>query len=185
MATKLTDLTELAVPPASGDFMHIVDVDDITGNAAGTSKKVTIDRLGIGGLFTQVETVINNAAVLAMKHDVSPITLVVAEADKIHVPVSVTVVSIGAGTAESSSDDLRMGWDAATSSTADYLMSSRDFMNGVSSGTYTYNLVPAQTAFTTAYPASAVNKPLQLWCNDAFNGGWSMTVYTTYYSITV
>ena len=45
MATKLTDLTELATQPEAGDFLHIVDVTDTTGGAAGTSKKVTVARL--------------------------------------------------------------------------------------------------------------------------------------------
>tara|TARA_R110000850_G_scaffold140682_1_gene262204 strand:- start:450 stop:1058 length:609 start_codon:yes stop_codon:yes gene_type:complete len=45
MATKLTDLTELVVTPATDDFMHIVDVNDVTGGAAGTSKKITVERL--------------------------------------------------------------------------------------------------------------------------------------------
>jgi len=45
MATKLTDLTELADTPATDDFMHIVDVNDTTGGAAGTSKKITVARL--------------------------------------------------------------------------------------------------------------------------------------------
>jgi len=45
MPTKLTDLTELVSAPASGDFMHIVDVTDTTGGAAGTSKKITVTNL--------------------------------------------------------------------------------------------------------------------------------------------
>jgi len=49
MATKVTDLTELTSTPANGDYIHIIDVDDTTGGAAGTSKKVTISRLPSGG----------------------------------------------------------------------------------------------------------------------------------------
>jgi len=45
MPTKLTDLTELVVAPAGGDFLHIVDVDDPIGGGAGTSKKITVDHL--------------------------------------------------------------------------------------------------------------------------------------------
>lgn len=37
---KVTDLTELTTTPANGDYFHIVDVDDITDDPAGTSKKV-------------------------------------------------------------------------------------------------------------------------------------------------
>jgi len=49
MATKITDLTELAVTAASGDFLHIIDVDDTTGGAAGTSKKIQVTNLPGGG----------------------------------------------------------------------------------------------------------------------------------------
>jgi hypothetical protein len=49
MATKITDLTELAVTAASGDFLHIIDVDDTTGGAAGTSKKIQVTNLPSGG----------------------------------------------------------------------------------------------------------------------------------------
>lgn len=41
----LTDRTELGAAPASNDFFHIVDVDDTTDNAAGTSKKITVENL--------------------------------------------------------------------------------------------------------------------------------------------
>ena len=45
MATKITDLTELAVTAASDDFLHIIDVGDTTGGAAGTSKKIQVTNL--------------------------------------------------------------------------------------------------------------------------------------------
>jgi hypothetical protein len=184
---KITDLTALTTP-ASGDLLYIVDVSDTTGSANGTSKKITKDNLltGIGGgILTQVETTVNNAAVLAMKYDNTPITLVAAEAGKIHVPVSVTIVATWATPNESSSDDLRIGWDASTSATVDYFNTIRDFMNGISSGTHTMVASPFASGFANVYPASPVNKPLQVWCSDVFNGGWSMVIYTTYYSITV
>lgn len=179
---KVSDLAALGGTPANDDVLYIVDT------SATASKKVTYANLvggAGGGILTQVATTVNNAAVLDMKYDDTPITLVAATAGKIHVPVGVTVVATGAGSAESSSDDLRMGYDAATSATGDYLASLRDFMNGISSGVTTYNLATANTAPNTAYTATAVNQPLQLWCTDVFNGGWAMVVYTTYYSITV
>ena len=49
MATKLTDLTALGATPASGDFLHVVDISDTTGGAAGTSKKVAYSNVGGGG----------------------------------------------------------------------------------------------------------------------------------------
>ena len=49
MATKVTDLTELAVTPANDDVLHIIDVSDPTGGAAGTSKKIQVVNLPSGG----------------------------------------------------------------------------------------------------------------------------------------
>ena len=176
---KITDLTALTTPAAT-DVLAIVDV------AGAETKKITVANLtGGGGLLTQVETTVTNAQVLTMKYDNAPITLVAAEAGKIHVPVGVTFVVTDGSPAENSSDDMRVGWDAATSQVADYFNGIRDFMNGLGSGTHTITCTPLATGFANAYPASPVNKPLQAWCSDNFLGGWDMTIYTTYYSITV
>lgn len=187
MATKKVTQLTAATSAVDSDLVMIVDVDDTTMSPEGTNKKITKANLlsGVGGLLTQVETVVSNAAVLTMKYNDTPITLVAAEAGKIIVPVSITLVATGAGSAESSSDDLRVGWSASVSGTADYINSVRDYMNGISSGTYTTMLSPINTAFTTSFPFTPTNRPLQVWCNDNFNGGWSMTIYTTYYTITV
>lgn len=188
MATKKVTQLTAATSAVDSDLVMIVDVDDTTMSPEGTNKKITKANLltGIGGgLLTQVETVVNNAAVLTMKYNNTPITLVAAEAGKIIVPVSVTFVSTWGSPNESSSDDMRVGWDAATSASSDYFMGIRDFMNGISSGTHTLLSSPYTNGFLPVYPASPVNKPLQAWCSDNFNGGWSMTIYTTYYTITV
>lgn len=55
MATKVTDLTELTTAPDSSDVLHIVDVDDTTGGAAGTSKKIQVSNLGGTGTVTSVD----------------------------------------------------------------------------------------------------------------------------------
>lgn len=177
---KITELAALT-SPASDDVLAIVDV-----SGTAETKKITVANLtGGGGLLTQVETTVTNAQVLTMKYDDTPITLVAAEAGKIHVPVGVTFVCSYGSPTENSSDDMRVGWDAATSASVDYFNSIRDFMNNISSGTHTISCTPFANGFGNAYPASPVNKPLQAWCNDNFLGGWSMTIYTTYYSITV
>jgi len=177
---KITALTELTTA-ASDDVLAIVDV-----SGTAETKKITVANLtGGGGLLTQVETTVSNAQVLAMKYDNAPITLVAAEAGKIHVPVGVTFVCTYGSPTENSSDDMRVGWDAATSASVDYFTGIRDFMNGLSNPTNTISCTPSPTGFGNAYPASPVNKPLQAWCSDNFLGGWTMTIYTTYYSITV
>ena len=181
---KITDLTALTTP-ASTDVLAIVDV------AGAETKKITVANLtGGGGLLTQVETTVTNAQVLTMKYDNTdpgggPITLVAAEVGKIHVPVGVTFVATWGTPNESSNDKMHVGWDAATSASADYFNEIRGFMNGLGSGTHTLTCSPFANGFGNAYPASPVNKPLQAWCNDNFLGGWDMIIYTTYYSITV
>lgn len=178
---KISALTELTTA-ASDDVLAIVDV-----SGTAETKKITVANLtsGASGLLTQVETTVSNAQVLAMKYDNAPITLVAAEAGKIHVPVGVTFVCTYGSPTENSSDDMRVGWDAATSVSNDYFNGIRDFMNGIGSGTHTISCSPFANGFGNAYPASPVNKPLQAWCSDNFLGGWSMTIYTTYYTITV
>lgn len=56
--TNLTDKTELSTTPASGDFLHIVDVSDGTSSAEGTSKKITVSNLlnfvvNVAGFFNK------------------------------------------------------------------------------------------------------------------------------------
>jgi len=55
MAQKLTDRSELAEAPASGDLFHVVDVSDTTDGAAGTSKKVQAQYLTISDASTTVK----------------------------------------------------------------------------------------------------------------------------------
>ncbi len=189
MATKITDLAELAVAPASNDVLHIIDVGDTTGGVAGTSKKIQVSNLtgGGSGILTQVVTTVNNAAVLTMKYNNAPIELVAGIAGKIIVPVGITIVSTQAGTTESSSDDLRFGYDAPNSgSGADNFTSIRDMMNGVTGGiSQTQSFSPYASGWGLSYNADATGQPLDAWCNDVFNGGWSMVIYTTYYTITI
>ena len=176
---KITELTE-TTSAAADDVLAIVTV---AGTAA--TKKITVANLT--GNITQVSTTVNNAAVLRMKYDDLPIELVAAIAGKIIVPVGITIVSTQAGLTETSSDDLRFGWDAANSgSGADSFTSIRDMMDGVTGGvTQTQSVSPFANAWTESYNGDATNKPFEAWCSDVFNGGWSMVIYTTYYTITV
>ena len=185
MATKLTDLAALGTTPDSGDFLTVVDVSDTTGGAAGTSKKVTYANLGAGGTVVSTKVSIANAAILTMKYNNAPITLKAAESGKICVPVSCVCVATHAGSNESSSDDLRLGWDAASSTTVVRWGESRDWMNGVSSGTLSVGFGgPNSVGSTAIMTFSLTNTPFQIWCTDNFNGGWSMDVYFSYYMVT-
>tara|TARA_Y100001972_G_C7664903_1_gene335941 strand:+ start:65 stop:616 length:552 start_codon:yes stop_codon:yes gene_type:complete len=177
---KVSDLTALGATPANDDVLYIVDT------SASASKKVTYANLvaGAGGTVVSTKVSINNAAVLAMKFDNTPVTLKAAESGKIIVPVAAIVVATYATTTESSSDDLRLGWSAADSTTTQNWGASRDFMNGVSSGTITqYFGGQIGGGSFNNMTFSITNKPFQIWCSDVFNGGWSMDVYFSYYMV--
>tara|TARA_R110000782_G_scaffold269412_1_gene367491 strand:+ start:706 stop:1947 length:1242 start_codon:yes stop_codon:yes gene_type:complete len=144
----------------------------------------TIDLAVSGTEITSTKVSIDNTAVLAMKYNNTPVTLKAAEAGKIIMPVNLLVVGTHAGANESSSDNLQMGWDAASSTTSDYYFYSRDWMNGVTSGTKTsFSGGPDNGSSANMYDFSFVNKPFQAWCSDVFNGGWSMDIYFSYYMI--
>jgi hypothetical protein len=173
---KITALAALT-SPASDDVLAIVDV-----SGTAETKKITVANLtGGGGGTTTVKVSLSNANVLAMKYDNTPITLKAAEASKIVMPISVICVATHAGSNESSSDDLRMGWDAASSTTNDRWGEARDWMNGVSSGTVTACFGGNNSAGNSeTMTFSITNKPFQIWCSDVFNGGWTMDVYFSY-----
>tara|TARA_R110000796_G_C14338781_1_gene410089 strand:- start:38 stop:580 length:543 start_codon:yes stop_codon:yes gene_type:complete len=176
---KITELTE-TTSAAADDVLAIVTV---AGTAA--TKKITVANLT--GNITQVSTTVNNAAVLRMKYDDLPIELVAAINGKIIVPISVTIVATASGATESSSDNLRIGWDATGSgSGSDNFIDITDMMNGITAGNIqSQSLAPYGKSWSVAYEGSAVSQPLEAWCSDVFNGGWSMVIYTTYYTITV
>ncbi len=177
---KVSDLTALGGTPANDDVLYIVDT------SATASKKVTYANLvaGAGGTVVTTKVSINNASVLDLKYDDTPITLKAAESGKIIVPVAAVVVATHAGSNESSSDDLRLGWSASDSTTSQYWAAARDFMNGVSSGTRTqYYSGQASGGTSNNMTFSITNKPFQVWCTDVFNGGWSMDIYFSYYMV--
>lgn len=185
MSTKLTDLAALGTTPDSGDYLTVVDVSDTSGGAAGTSKKVTYANLGAGGTLLTRTITLDNTDVANMRYDTTPINLKAAEAGKIIVPVSCVCVATYGASTESSSADLRMGWDAATSTTNDRWGESRDWMNGVSSGTVTACFGANNSAGNNEKVTfSLTNVPFQIWSTTAFNGGWTMKVYFSYYMVT-
>ncbi len=177
---KITELTALTTP-ASTDVLAIVDV------AGAETKKITVANLtGAAGILTQVERVVTNAEVLTMKYDDIPITLVGKIAGKIIVPVGITIIATAAGATESVNSDLRFGWDAGNSTTGDYFGTLRNVMKNIASPDVNAQTVaPFGNSWGTSYTATPVNLDLQAWTTVDIVGGWSMTIYTTYYTITV
>ena len=177
---KITELTALTTA-ASDDVLAIVDV-----SGTAETKKITVVNLTAGSGTTTVKVSLSNADVLDMKYDDTPITLKAAEASKIVMPISVICVATHGGSNESSSDDLRMGWDAASSTTNDRWGEARDWMFGVSSGTISTCFGASSIAAANQIVTfSLTNKPFQIWCTDVFNGGWTMDVYFSYVMVDV
>lgn len=48
---RLTDQTEYTAKPADLDVLHLVDVSNVTDNAAGSSRKITVPNLLKGRVF--------------------------------------------------------------------------------------------------------------------------------------
>ena len=171
---KITELT-LLTSAASDDVLAIVDV-----SGTAETKKITVANL-TGGLTT-IKVTLSNADVLAMKWDNTPITLKAAEPLKIVVPVSCVCVATHGGSDESSSDDLRLGWDAGSSQTDDRWGEARDWMNSITTGTISTCFGgPSSAGSGQIMTFSLTNSPFQIWCTDVFNGGWTMEVYFSYY----
>ena len=175
---KITELTALTTA-ASDDVLAIVDV-----SGTAETKKITYDNLTSKLGTTTVKVSLSNADVLAMKYNNTPITLKAAEASKIIMPITVVCVATHGGSNESSSDDLRLGWDASQATTVVSWGGSRDWMNGVTSGTVSV-CFGGSSSVTNSNKIiySITNSPFQIWCTDVFNGGWTMDVYFSYVMI--
>tara|TARA_R110001583_G_scaffold69246_3_gene196445 strand:+ start:244 stop:789 length:546 start_codon:yes stop_codon:yes gene_type:complete len=172
---KITELTDLP-SPASDDVLAIVDV-----SGTAETKKITVANLTAGAGTTTVKVSLSNADVAAMKYNATPINLKAAEASKIVMPISVICVATYGASAEGSSFDLRMGWDAASSTINDRWGESRDWMGGVSSGTETACFGANNSAGNSEKMTfSITNKPFQIWSTGDFDGGWTMDVYFSY-----
>ena len=183
MATKKVTQLTTATSAADSDLVMIVDVDDTTMSPDGTNKQITKANLftGVGGgIVESVKISLDNADILALH--TTPILLKAAEATKIIVPVSMIAVSTYASGTESSSNSLYIGWDASSAGTSDYWAYARQWMNTIASGTRTFVTGgQANSGSSNAFEFDLVNKDFEIWANAAFNGGWSLDVYFSYY----
>jgi len=178
---KITELTALT-SAASDDVLAIVDV-----SGTAETKKITVANLtaGSGGTVVSVKVSIANPAITNMMYSKSPVVLKAAEVGMIIIPVSCLCVANYDLSAESSSFDLRMGWDGASSTTVDYWGSARDWMNGVGSGSNSGIFGGTNSVGSTSITTfSLTNKPFEIWSTGDFNGGWNMDVFFSYYMVT-
>ena len=166
---RLTDKTALEEQAGSGDLLMVVDVNDTTGSASGTSKKMDFKYVIQTDKYS-----LNNTEVQDL--DTTSKTLVGALSGCMVMPLSVTMLCTYAAVPEASNKDLVFGWD--DSQTILYWDKGSRFMGAKSAD--------ASYVFTGNQPGggvdagSLINKPFKMWSSGAFAGGWSCDVYVTY-----
>ena len=166
---KLTDKTALKEQLGSGDLFMVVDVNDSTGSAQGTSKKFDTKFL------LQTDKIsISNAEYQALNS--SPKTLVGALSGYMITVYNVTILCNYTSTAESSSADLYLSYDSLI--TSSYYKYIRDFMNAKTTDV-TWSLTSDPVAGGTC-ATNIINKPFKMYSSGAFNGDLTLDVYVTY-----
>ena len=166
---RLTDKTALEEQLGSGDLFMVVDVNDSTGSAQGTSKKFDTKFL------LQTDKIsISNAEYQALNS--SPKTLVGALSGYMITVYNVTILCNYTSTAESSSADLYLSYDSLI--TSSYYKYIRDFMNAKTTDV-SWSLTSDPVASGTC-TTSLLNKPFMLFSNADFNGDLTLEVYVTY-----
>jgi hypothetical protein len=166
---RLTDKTALEQQTGSGDLFMVVDVNDTTGSAAGTSKKIDskyiiqTDKISVSN--AEVQDLHNNEKILVGALSGYMIT-----------PISATCLITYAASTESSNKNIYFGFDDSVDT--HYWDTSSRFMGGQSTDvTYIFG---GRTSGSGTKSTSILNSPFAIWSNGAFNGGWSMDVYITY-----
>lgn len=168
---RLTDKTALEEQTGSGDLYMIVDANDTTGSAAGTSKKLD------SKFVIQTDKIsLSNAEVLDL--DANEKTLVGALSGYMITVYNVSVLCTYAAATESSAKNLLFGFDDSDDThywgKGDRLMNSEttdcSFVIQAQGG-------PRAPVKTT----SIINSPFICWASSTgFNGGWSCDIYITY-----
>ena len=166
---RLTDKTALTEQTGSGDLYMVEDVSDSTGSASGTSKKIDSKFVIQTDKFS-----LNNTEVQALH--TTPKVLVGALSGYMVTPFNVTILTTYASSTEASANNLMLGYDSSVDTS--YWTQIRRMMNGITTDA-TFIPPPVNVAAGTC-STSILNKPFEMWSNDAFDGGWSMDVYVTY-----
>ena len=102
---RVTDLTALAEQTGSGDLFNLVDVNDTTGSAQGTSKSIDSKFVIQTDKFS-----LSNAEVIAL--DTSPKTLIGALSGYMPTIYNVTVLCTHTAPDESTNKALLFGFDS-------------------------------------------------------------------------
>ena len=168
---KLTDKTALEQQTGSGDLFMVVDVNDTTGSAAGTSKKID------SKFIIQTDKIsVSNAEVLDL--DANEKTLVGALSGYMITPLTVTILCTYAASTENQRKKLYFGFDDGDDDV--HWSNVSNMMDGQTTDV-TYHLGAGDSAKDGSCTISTINKPFICWAESTgFAGGWSMDVYVTY-----
>ena len=166
---RLTDKTALEEQTGSGDLFMVVDVNDTTGSAAGTSKKID------SKFIIQTDKIsVSNAEVIDLHNNEK--VLVGALSGYMITPITATCLITYAASTETSNKNLYFGFDDSNNSQYwDY--GSRFYGSNTSDTTFIFGGDPGSSGTKGSF---TLNSPFMIWSNGAFNGGWSMDVYVTY-----
>jgi len=166
---RLTDKTALEEQLGSGDLLMVVDVNDTSSGADGTSKKydakflMQTDKISVSN--AEIQDLDNNEKVLVGALSGYMITV-----------FNVTCLVTYAAASESSNKSLIFGYDDSSNL---YYWDTQSRMMHTATTDRTYNF-SGDVSASSAYNGSIINKPFIIWSDGAFNGGWSMDVYVTY-----
>jgi len=169
---RLTDKTALEQQTGSGDLFMVVDVNDTTGSAAGTSKKIDAKYIIQTDKFS-----LSNAEVIDLSTSGSPKTLVSALSGYMVTPISCTILCTADPLdLESSNKNLYLGFDHTQNSV--YWDYASRFMGSLASNqTYIFG---GNQPGNGVKAGSTINTAFYMWSSGAFNGGWTCDVYLTY-----
>ena len=168
---RLTDKTALDQQTGSGDLYMVVDVNDTTGSAEGTSKKIDSKFVIQTDKFS-----LTNAEVLDLNSNEK--TLVGALSGYMVTPISVTVLCTYGADTEDQRKDLLFGFDDSIDTS--YWSKVSDCMDSKSTD-MTYIIGGFDQTKEGAWTASTLNKPFICWAEGTgFAGGWSCDIYVTY-----
>ena len=180
---RLTDKTALAENTANDDKLMVVDTSDTTGSSAGTSKKIDAKYI------IQTDKIsLSNAQIIALDDgggagEFQELVSAPGVGNMV-VPFQITIISTGAGATESSNKSLYIGYDNDQTSQW-YQTWSRINMGLASGSVKSYVGNGATSNGNGAGAFSLANKPLYVWSNGTFNGGWSADIYVTYQIVKV
>ena len=184
MAKRVTDLTAMTTTPATGDVLVIVDVNDTTGSADGTSKKID------NKFFLQTDKItIDNTDFLAIHTDGRIIASSPGAGFAI-IPISVYIENTSGGTPNE--NNLGLSLSHTNKSTDYYWDTTRYWPKTPSSGT-AYDgisfIFPGSSPASKGICATSIeDKGFYLYAKDTGPTGGAtntMVVYFTYRIIDV